>query len=130
MINDTAKMAITWNKILTDAGNADMIGKYRHSLDSMDDLLDLTMADQWRRLFRTDNIDIIIEAYGAEFESMSDKIMDSLSEYLSMMDVFYSCGRVMLPTESGPQCGEAEFTLALGKALLKVSEERISDKNN
>lgn len=79
----------------------------------------------WRWLFGGYGHQHMSAAYAGHMEAKDEELLKAISEFMTIRNCFYCCGRVMMPTEGGPQDGEPRFTLALGQALIKVSQKRI-----
>lgn len=60
-------------------------------------------------------------------EAKDEELLKAISELMTIKNCFRCCGRVMMPTEGGPQDGEPRFTLALGQALIKVSQAKVDE---
>lgn len=81
----------------------------------------------WKWIFGGTNIKHMELAYALGLESENELLIRSIAELYAIKRIFISCGRLMLPTESGPQCGEPYYTKALGKALIKTSQKTIDE---
>jgi hypothetical protein len=79
----------------------------------------------WRWIFGGHNVRHVCEMYGEALESFDPDVVEATSKLMAIKSIFYSCGRLFLPTEIGPQCGEPMMTLGLGKALMEVSQAEL-----
>lgn len=58
----------------------------------------------------------------------SPNITDRLSEYFDMMNIFFCCGKIMMPTVCGTQYGEHEFSKQLGNVTSRVAKKIIKSR--